>query len=253
LSRSAYLLVSHGSRDPRPQVAMDALAQQVAQELGNTGTPDSAPLVGTAVLELAPEALHQQVLTFADRAINAGCGQIEILPIFLLPGVHVMEDIPAELTLAQQQLSDRLQLILRPHLGTQPQLGQLLLHSAEETAQTGRILVSHGSRRAESLQPVEAIASQLGAVAAYWSVPPKLETQVAALVEQGDQQIVILPYFLFEGGITDAIGREVDRLSQQFPRVSLSLAKPLGATLELAHAVLQLRQSSLPEEMITLN
>lgn len=244
MPRSAYLLVSHGSRDPRPQVAMNDLAQQVARLLSDTGMPDSAPLVGTAVLELAPELLHQQILAFADRAIQTGCDQLEVIPIFLLPGVHVKEDIPAELALAQQQLSDRLRLILHPHLGTQPDFGKLLLHSAKR--EMGRILMSHGSRRAASLQSVEAIADQMGAVAAYWSVPPNLETQITALVKQGHRQIQIFPYFLFEGGITDAIGREVERLRQEFPATELSLAKPLVATPELANSVLQLLTTKEP-------
>ncbi|MBD0312884.1 MAG: sirohydrochlorin chelatase, partial [Microcoleus sp. T3-bin5] len=45
--RSTYLLGSHGSRDPRPQLALENLAQLLSQKLA-----DSFPPVATATLEL---------------------------------------------------------------------------------------------------------------------------------------------------------------------------------------------------------
>jgi sirohydrochlorin ferrochelatase len=248
LGSSAYLLVSHGSRDPRPQIAMEHLAQLIADRQTRAGGwhgSIKSPLVGTAVLELAPFPLHQQIQQFADRAIEQGYEILEIVPIFLLPGVHVMEDIPAEVQQAQQSLQTKITLVIRPHLGADPNLGKnlgkLLLNpvTPEVTAiTTGRILLSHGSRRPNSHQAVESIADALGALPAYWSVPPNLETQVIAQVKQGYQHIAILPYFLFEGGITDAIGQEVERLKQQFPYVQFHLARSIGATPALADLLL---------------
>lgn len=243
-SSSAYLLVSHGSRDPRPQIAMTHLAELMVNRL-QSGTGrwhgSSSPLIDTAVLELAPLPLHQQIQQFANQAIAQGYETVEILPIFLLPGVHVMEDIPAEVQQAQQDLQSQVTLVLRPYLGSDPDLGQLLLNPVETEVMataTGRIVIAHGSRRPQSHQVVEAIATALGAIPAYWSVPPSLETQVIAQVKQGYQQIAILPYFLFEGGITDAISQEVARLHQQFPYVQLHLARPIGATPALADRLL---------------
>ncbi|HEY9872546.1 MAG TPA: CbiX/SirB N-terminal domain-containing protein, partial [Candidatus Obscuribacterales bacterium] len=126
---SAYLLVSHGSRDPRPQVAVEQLAELLKVRLeGVSGvltppkprylamsllveTPNSVihkPLVGTATLELAPLPLHEQIRQFADRAKSFGCKHLVVLPLFLLPGVHVMEDIPAEVALAQKAIGSDL-------------------------------------------------------------------------------------------------------------------------------------------------
>lgn len=272
---SAYLLVSHGSRDPRPAIAVEHLALLITQRLqllrrysggqqsvarhysrmGDYGASLSAPvspaagapampLIGTAVLELAPTPLHQQIQHFAQQAIVAGYDTIKLLPLFLLPGVHVMEDLPAELAIASQQLGNRITCQLCPYLGScQTQVGQLLLNPVESFVtdlQTSRILISHGSRRPGSHQPVEAIARQLRAIPAYWSVPPNLEDQVITLIKQGQQQIAILPYFLFEGGITDAIAQMVARLSQQFPYASLHLSHPLGATPALADCAIDL-------------
>ncbi|WNZ26086.1 sirohydrochlorin chelatase [Leptolyngbya sp. NK1-12] len=264
---SAYLLVSHGSRDPRPEIALEHLAELVRQRLQarrqrqgqslaigrevwrqepNWERIDSysrPPLVGTAVLELAPLPLHQQIQQFAEQALSAGYETVYILPLFLLPGVHVTEDIPAEVAMAQQQLGNHILLKLGPYLGREAKLWQLWLDSVEwATAppQSGKILLAHGSRRPESQQLVEAIAGQIGAVPAYWSVDPGLEAQVSELIQRGYRQIMILPYFLFEGGITDALRDRVDQLSQQFPYAQVQLAHPISATPKLADQIVHL-------------
>ncbi|GAB4379143.1 MAG: hypothetical protein Kow00121_32660 [Elainellaceae cyanobacterium] len=276
---SAYLLISHGSRDPRPQIAIEHLAKLVAQRLqpvqlaveaercipasmanlglGNIGDAGSGssseyrqplsapafPLMGTAVLELGPTALHQQIQQFAELAGSQGYDCIQLVPLFLLPGVHVMEDIPTEVEAAQQQLGAAIVLNICPYLGSHPHLPELLINPIDPIANsstTGKILISHGSRRPHGNQPVELVAARLNALPAYWSVPPDLETQITALVKQGCQQIAIVPYFLFEGGITDAIAQEVDRLASHFPYVHLHLTRPIGATPQLADCIIDL-------------
>jgi sirohydrochlorin ferrochelatase len=64
---------------------------------------------------------------------------------------------------------------------------------------------------------------------------------VKAFVEAGKEEIAILPYFLFAGGITDAIAQTVERLSQQFPSAKLQMAEPIGASAELADLIWDLR------------
>lgn len=263
---SAYLLVSHGSRDPRPQFAMEQLAKLISQrQLGRINLPEAdraqiAPnsglrfkpsllkypagglaaspeaLVGTAYLELSAEPLHEQIRQFGDRTLASGFNHVQVVPLFLLSGVHVMEDIPAEVARAQQALGQDLKIDLRPHLGTHPGLSRLLA-SMIATAADGWILLAHGSRRAGSKQIVEVIATQLGAVAAYWAMPPKLESRVKQLVKAGCQQIGILPYFLFAGGITDAVAQSVEQLKKEFPSVNFHLAEPIGASAELADLI----------------
>ena len=285
----------HGSRDPRPAIAVERLAQLVSQELQQryhlrdegreaaphlsyVGDPQSSshllkptaapapatichphlPLVGTACLELGPQPLHQQIQQFGDRLLalkthlktqqilQVESPLMQLVPLFLLPGVHVMEDIPAEVELAQTALGTNLNLRVSPYLGTHPNLAQLLATPMATTAVDAWILLSHGSRRPEANDPIEAIATELNAVPAYWSVPPSLESTVADLVQMGHRRVGILPYFLFAGGITDAIAQLVTRLSWQFPDIELILAEPLGTSPALASLVLDLPLSSAP-------
>lgn len=295
---SAYLLISHGSRDPRPHQAMERLAEQVRSQLetrrwrqGEPGgiqymhflnsplsqplvpnqellprnrdgsfqanrvlqraeakpvTPTVVsrkcqyPLVGTATLELADTPLHEQIRQFARTAVAGACNQIQLLPLFLLPGVHVREDIPAEVALAQRDLGEAVVLNMRPHVGDHPGLGRLLVSQWSGVDTDAKILLSHGSRRVGGNQPVEAVAQELGAVAAYWSVQPTLEEQIKVLVARGHKRIGILPYFLFPGGITDAIAQKLDILQTEFPTVKLTLGEPIGTSDILANLIVDL-------------
>jgi sirohydrochlorin cobaltochelatase len=225
---SACLLVSHGSRDPRPAIAAAHLATQITERSPHL-------LVKPAVLECSPSPLHQQIQDFAQAALAQNCTHLYLLPLFLLPGVHVMEDIPEQVTIAQSHLGDSIQITTLPYLGTAPNLYQLL-----EPASSSRILLSHGSRRAGGNAPVEAIATRLGATPAYWSVEPNLQTQVMSLVEQGKSEITILPYFLFEGGITDTIAQIVAQLHETFPSVRLNMTGTLAANSDLAQHIVNL-------------
>jgi sirohydrochlorin cobaltochelatase len=244
--RSTYLLVSHGSRDPRPQLALENLAQLLSQNLPilSNSVASSVPAVGTATLELGPAPLHEQICDFAEHTLSLGLTEVQILPIFLLPGVHVAEDIPAQVEIARQTISSKLKIELQPHLGTQEAgLTNLVKTQMQEVAFLPNlhspkwILLSHGSRRPGGNSTVEQVASKVGAVTAYWSVKPSLEEQIDNLVRDGQQQIGIVPYFLFNGGITDAIAKTVEQLKPQFPTAELHLANPLGASVELADLI----------------
>ncbi|MBD2440247.1 sirohydrochlorin chelatase [Nostoc sp. FACHB-110] len=228
---SAYLLVSHGSRDPRPEIAL----QQLIDLINKSHSQEK--LLGLAYLETRPEPLHIQIKEFAQSAVVAGYESLKIIPLFLLPGVHVMQEIPEEVALATQAMGQDISVELLPYLGSQPSLATLLSQQMAEIETEAWILLAHGSRRPGFQQPVETIAANLGALPAYWSVSPSLETQVEDLVAAGKQKIAILPYFLFAGGITDAIAQLTEELKLKFPAVTFQLAQPLGASAELADLI----------------
>jgi sirohydrochlorin ferrochelatase len=87
---------------------------------------------------------------------------------------------------------------------------------------------------------VDVVADYLGAVAAYWSMKPTLEEQLVALADADRKRIAILPYFLFSGGITDAIAQSVLSLQERFSKLQLSLFNPIGVSSELADLIVDL-------------
>ncbi|WP_322743644.1 sirohydrochlorin chelatase [Vasconcelosia minhoensis] len=276
MSSTAYLLISHGSRDPRPQEAMARLARLVRRRLmgGLAGQPSSAQanppskapssplltsapsmppastvrcpsevIVGTACLELAPLPLSQQIYEFGRRLQAAGVTQLKLLPVFLMNGVHVAEDIPAEVGTARQLLGDTLELTLCPYLGSHERISALMAAKLASIPAEGSLLVAHGSRRPRGNRPIDALAQRLGTAVAYWSTPPDLESQAISLMQQGCQRLTVLPYFLFAGGITDAIAHLTEELAERFPRISFRLLPVLGASAELADIVVELVRS----------
>ena len=59
-------------------------------------------------------------------------------------------------------------------------------------------------------------------------------------MQQGHQRIAILPYFLFSGGITDALTQRMEELAERFPKVTFRLLPPIGASRDLADLVIDL-------------
>ena len=94
-----------------------------------------------------------------------------------------------------------------------------------------------GSRREDGNTIVEQLAASLNVKTAYWSIEPSLTERVTALVAIGATEIEILPYFLFAGGITDAIAALVTKLRQQFPQVRLMLGEPIGNSPEFVQTI----------------
>lgn len=227
---SAYLLLSHGSRDPRPEIAMQQLAGLIREKLHSINQQEN--LLEIAYLELSPEPLHAQIAKFAESAFAAGCNRLKVIPLFLLPGVHVMKDIPDEIALAQEALGQEMLIDLQPYIGSHPNLEGLLSKQISNKNTAAWILLAHGSRRPGSQQSVDAMAENLGVVAAYWSITGSLESRIKELIAIGKREIAILLYFLFPGGITDAIAQSIETLKLQFPLVNFHLAPPLGANAE---------------------
>jgi len=104
---TAYFLVIHGSSDPRPEQAATFLMQRVAQRLMGL-TRDwpvqAEPLIRLGSLECGDRLLADQLASFGAQAQQAGKQGIRVLPLFLLPGVHVMADIPEQMAIAQRTL-----------------------------------------------------------------------------------------------------------------------------------------------------
>jgi sirohydrochlorin cobaltochelatase len=229
---SAYLLVSHGSRDPRPQIAVEELVQQLSLWLRQFSPINSPGLIGRAQLELGAKPLHLQIVDFARNCQERGIGRVVIFPLFLLPGIHVMEDIPSEVAIANRELDDLVELVIAPFLGSCPDLANLFTQHCLQLPDRTTI-IAHGSRRKGGNHPVEQLAASLGFEMAYWSIEPSLTDRVTDLVARGATEIAIIPYFLFSGGITDAIANLVAKLREQFPQVQLILGAPIGNSPEL--------------------
>lgn len=281
LSSTAFLLVFHGSRDPRPVQAVEQLAQFVRSELMTlqTGAPEPdlatsmtflttphqaiprvdspygptsgqrltarPPLVGIARLETGVFSLKRQILDFGLRVQAMGITTLRIVPLFLLAGIHVHEDIPAEVNQAQRQLP-RLTLDLTSHVGSHPAMKALVHSKFQASSAKFPVLLAHGSRQRRSNDPVETLAKSIGGATAYWSIAPDLETRTIELIQAGVQELAVLPYFLFSGTITDAITHRTEALAERFPQLRIHLLPALGPCPQLGQMVVDLALNQVP-------
>jgi len=83
---TGILLLAHGSREGDTEVTMHKVTAYVKDILQND-------MVEEAYLQFREQNLENGLL----RLIERGAGEIIVIPYFLFEGVHIKEDIPAEL------------------------------------------------------------------------------------------------------------------------------------------------------------
>ncbi len=282
--QAIHLLITHGSRNVRSQQSAEQLRSNIESYL-NLDQSQSHEEQGIeqpieqrieqriehAVLEGGTTSLHGQILYHAARARAEGLNRLQLLPLFLTPGVHVMEDLPQEVALAQKQLVDRdpsFKLSTLPYLGhqlqTHPQsialawgtgtemaademaAGEMAAGemAAGEVAKVAKIVLSHGSRQSDSTLLSEQFAASIGATTAYWSIEPSLAQTVERLFTEGYEEIQVLLYFLFPGGITAAIEESIVELRQSYPRLNLTCKSTLDQISEFPKFIADVLQNT---------
>lgn len=245
---SGKLLVIHGSRDPRTHQGLLDLAQKVRSCLERQQS--FTDLVETATLELGEYTLSEQIQHFGDRLLRQNTTHLQIIPLFLLPGMHVMEDIPAQVQEAQNTIGEDLHIEICPYLGSHPQLHSRLAEEMNSSDREVWIIIAHGSRRPGGNQPVETLAHQWGMLDAYWLVMPSLDWRIDQLMDLGYRRIGVLPYFLFPGYITDTIAKTLATKQAAYPQLEYTLLPPLNHNLHLVQMVLDLTVSSKASTLI---
>ncbi|HEY9825999.1 MAG TPA: sirohydrochlorin chelatase [Stenomitos sp.] len=236
-----YFLIAHGSRDLRSLQGLEACADLVCDRLSRESSLTPAlPWVGSGTLEFGEQPLSDQIEAFAKAVVPHGIRQIALIPAFLSAGRHVSEDIPDEVRVAQQNLTASLnvELTLCPYLGSHPEIGLLLQDKMKEMPCDRWILLAHGTRYLGSNHLLQTLASQVNAAPAFWTMPPSLEAQLEAFPHDQSLRVGIVPYFLFEGRIIDAIHAAVDSLRSKFVNLDLHLLPPLNPSTHLAQLLL---------------
>lgn len=236
-----YFLIAHGSRDVRSLQGLEACADLVRHRLRlESSLIPASPWVGMGTLEFGEQPLNDQIEAFAKAVVPDGIRQIVLIPLFLSAGRHVNEDVPAAVRVAQQNLTDacNVELTLCPYLGSHPEIGLLLQDKMKEMHCDRWILLAHGTRYPGSNHLLQTLASQVNAAPAFWTMSPNLEAQLEAFPHDRPLRVGIVPYFLFEGRIIDAIHTAVDSLRSKFVNLDLHLLPPLNPSDYLAQLLL---------------
>ncbi len=105
------------------------------------------------------------------------------------------------------------------------------------TTDTALVVLAHGSRSAGANETVRlvgervarAVGADTAAVAFLQQADPSLADAVDRAVRAGARRIVVVPLMLWPGGhVLDDVPREVRRLRDRHPGVTIRVAAPLG-------------------------
>jgi sirohydrochlorin ferrochelatase len=120
----ALLLVAHGSRLVSSNDAIKQLTVKLRDKLSSSGFMG----VEHAFLELTEPSIPDGIATLIDQGAN----DVIVLPYFLAPGTHVVDDVPELIEAARIQYPEATFTVMT-HLGAVDGMVELILSSADTT------------------------------------------------------------------------------------------------------------------------
>jgi sirohydrochlorin ferrochelatase len=220
---AVLVLTAHGSADPRAAANTHAIAERIRRDRPGLD-------VRVAFCETSTPNLRD-VVAETD-------GQVVVTPLLLADAYHARVDIPAMIANSGALQADV--------LGEDHRLLTVLRHRVRELGvsrldpDVGVVVVAVGSSRRIANARTAAVAPALasgtrwaGAVTAFATGPrPSLDDATRRLHEMGARTLVIAPWFLAHGRITD-------RVTEYAAAQRIPMAQPLGSHRLVAATVLQ--------------
>ena len=248
LQSTTVLIVGHGSREASGNEEIHAfIAQWQARQ--------PAWRIEVCFIEFAPPSLHDGLLAAAQDA-----RRVIVLPLILNAAGHVKMEIPEAIEHARAH-RPQVEFLYGPHLTAcdpildilRRQLRQAMARlDMPDPTTTGVVLLGRGSsdrgangdmaKMARWLQ--ESGDHELVDLAFTGITYPRLERVVQRQALLGMTQVVVLPYYLYTGTLMQRIGRQVEHLRQQYPRLRFALGSHFGFEPEV-FALLEQRVSDL--------
>lgn len=216
LRHPALILTAHGSADPRSATVTHAVAEQIRRLRPWLD-------VRVAFCERSEPNLRE-VLAGLDRP---GI----VAPLLLASAYHARVDIPSMIAEAKVPVAQA------EALGEDPRLIEVLrarLAESGAASEAAVLVVAVGSSHAAANLRTASVAAALGGDAkiAFATGPrPSVTEGIAALRRAGAADIVLAPWFIAPGRITD-------RVAAIAAEAGVQMAQPLGAHPLLAQTVL---------------
>jgi sirohydrochlorin ferrochelatase len=233
-AQPALILTAHGSIDPRSTAVTQAIAgriQRLRPEIG----------VRVAFLERATPALGTEL---------SATGPAVVVPMLLADGYHARTDIPSIIA-----ASGTPNVVQAPVLGEDPALLHVLRQRltevgvSDDDSDVGVLVVAVGSTNTAANARSATVARSLrmhtrwaGAGMAFATgAQPTLADTTLQLRARGAHRIVIAPWFLAHGKITDRVA--------EFARAQgISMAEPLGSHNLVAATVVDRYDAALTDQ-----
>jgi len=232
LDDDAVLVVGHGSRRERSNEGVRELAAQLEERLG---IPADA-----GYIELAEPSIPEAIDSLAPAVST-----LTVVPLSLFGASHVKNDVPLEVQTARAR-HDEVEFHYGSHLGVHPALVELLDDRARaverelgvdrETDDVAVVLCARGSSDPDA----NADAHKLGRLlyegrefsrveTAFIGVTtPLVEDALHSLAKERPDAVVVLPYMLGDGVLTQRIRDRAATFDEEYPYVAAGAGDPLG-------------------------
>jgi len=248
------LLVGHGSREA---AGNDDIRRFTAD--WQRAHPGEA--VEHCFIEFAEPGLMDGLARAAARARGrAAAPVVRVVPLILNAAGHVKMELPEAVEHARRHHPE-VRFDLAPQLGVCDALlavmrRRLRTAMAEldmpDPTTTGVVLLGRGSSDRGANGEMARMARWLLEVGDHELVDlaftgitwPRLERVVQRQVLVGMRQIVVLPYYLFDGTLMQRIERQVEHLRQQYPQIRFARADAFGFEPEV-HTLVEERVAAL--------
>lgn len=243
MMNDTILLVGHGSREISGNDEIEAFAAQWRQR-----RPDWH--IQVCFIEFSEITMRVGLQRAAENS-----RRVLVIPLILNAAGHVKMDIPQAIETARHQFP-QVQFLYAPHLTACEPLLTVIKRRLKSAMQsldmpdpstTGVLLLGRGSsdrlangemaKMARYL--MEETDHELVDIAFTGITYPRLEKVVQRHSLLGMTQIVVLPYYLFNGTLVERIKRQVEHLKAQYPTIRFTSTVYFGFEQEIFEIVEQ--------------
>ena len=229
---TGILLCGHGTRHPRGLAEFEQLCALLTRSLPRQHTT-------YGYLEFARPIIAEGL----DSLRKQGCTTVHALPAMLFAAGHVKNDIPSILN-AYQKEHPEVSITLARELALTPKMLEAAAERVREALATSSVpaeetlllVVGRGASDPDANGNIAKIARMLceglgcgWAEVAYSGLTfPLVQPALERLVLLPFRQIVVLPYFLFDGVLVQRIYEQTDTIAARHPRTTFLKASYLS-------------------------
>ncbi len=118
--KNAVVVLGHGSRAKEADSVFKQIVEMVKGKV-------SCDIVKGAAMELAEPSLEQTVAEIVEQGVK----EINIIPLFLFPGIHIQEDIPKLITELEAEYPE-VQFNFGENIGAHEKVAEIIAERIEE-------------------------------------------------------------------------------------------------------------------------
>ncbi|QNK69394.1 sirohydrochlorin chelatase [Variovorax sp. PAMC26660] len=237
MSTETILLVGHGSREKSGNDEIEAFAAQWRER-------QPGWRIEVCFIEFSEVTMSEGLRRAAECA-----PRVVVVPLILNAAGHVKMDIPQAIDGARLKYP-MVQFLYAPHLTACDPILAILRRRLKGAMQaldmpdpttTGVVILGRGSSDRQANGDMAKMARwlleetdhELVDLAFTGITYPRLEKAVQRQSLQGMKQVVVLPYYLFNGTLVERIARQVENLKAQYPTIRFVSTRYFGFEPEI--------------------